>query len=207
MASPHSTMDDPGASPAGEPEAGAGVPWERPGRRPLRALAETAWACLRHPVRFFEAVARSEDRWVAVGFALVMDVLGFSVAAGWTRLLVGGLDGIVLLSVLISPIRVLVALWLGSELMHGVLSLLRGAARPRAVTHRAVAYCYATAVLCALPQVGIHAGLVAAAVYHVVALRTAHGAPWWKAAVAVVVAWALLLGLFLLAALSGEPAG
>ncbi len=200
-------MHGPETSPAGEETEPAGVPWDRPGGRPVRALVATVVACLRHPVRFFEGAARSEDRWVAVGFALVMDVLGFSLAAAWTGLLEGGLDGIVLLSVLMSPIRVLVAIWLGSELMHGTLRLLRGTTRPRAVTHRAVAYCYATAVLCAVPHFGIRAGLLAAAVYHVIALRTVHGAPWWKAAAAVVVTWALLLGLFLLAALSGEPAG
>lgn len=197
-------MEGPDTSPGGAAVEAAPVPWDRPGRNPVRALAATVWACLRHPVRFFSAVAESEDRWVALGFALVMDVLGYGVAAGWRTALDGGLDGVVLLSVLIAPLRVLATIWLGSELMHGTLRLLRGVTRPRAVTHRAVAYCYATAVLGAVPYYGILAGLGAAAVYHVVALRTVHRAPWWKAAVAALVTWAVLGGLLLIAALSGE---
>ena len=182
------------------------IPWDEPGGRPLRAFRETLVACLRHPLTFFARVPASEDRWAAMSFALIMHVLGFSMAAAWNSALDGELDTLALVRVVIAPIWVLITVWLGSELMHGLLSLLRGARGSRNVTHRAVAYCYATAVLGVVPVVGLRLGLAAALVYQVMALYKAHGgAPssLWKAILAVVVTWVVLVGLVVLAALGG----
>jgi hypothetical protein len=206
MASPHNTTGDPGGKPEGTGcRDDAGVPWDNaPGSARIAALWQTAWGCLRHPFTFFSQVGASEDRWVALGFALVMDLLFHLLTALWIALFYGGLEGLEVVSVVLSPLRVLLSVWLGSEMMHGMLRLTGGATRSRSVTHRAVAYCYSTAVLAVVPIVGLRIGLALAAVYQVIALRQVHGAAWWKAVVAVAVTWAVLLGLVLLAALSGE---
>jgi len=180
------------------------VPWDAPEGRPFRALFLTAWTCLRYPRSFFESVSRSEERWGAVGFALLMDLFGYGLAAAWVALFHGGLAGEELLSLVLSPLRVLVSIWIGSEMMHAILRMLRGTSRPRAMTHRAVAFCYSTALLGLVPLHGLKLGLFLAAAYQIVALRTVHEAPWWKAAIAVVVTWAVLLGLVVLAAYSGQ---
>lgn len=182
------------------------IPWDRPSESPVRAFVETLGGCLLHPLTFFSRVPTSEDRWAAVGFALIVHVLGFSMAAVWSSLLQGSLDKLALVRVVIAPLWVLATVWLGSELMHGLLSFVGGARHSRTVTHRAVAYCYSTAVLGLVPVVGLRLGLIAALIYQIMALHKAHGSSaWmaWKAAVAVVLTWVLLLGFVLLAALGG----
>lgn len=161
---------------------------------PGGAFAQTLWGCLRHPLAFFANAAASEDRWQAMGFALVMHLLGFSAAALWELALAPEEFKLAVIRVAIAPIWVLASVWIGSEVMHGWLRLLRGATASRSVTHRVVAFCYATAVLGAVPAVGLRLGLLAAAVYQIMALRQAHRAPTWKAVAAVLLTWAVLLG-------------
>jgi hypothetical protein len=181
------------------------VPWDTPQGHPLRALADTLWMCLRHPMDFFALIPNSQDRWGAVGYALILHVIGFSATAVWSSVIGGELDTLALLRVVIAPLWVLASVWLGSEMMHGFLSLFRGTKLPRTITHRAVAYCYSTAALGLIPVVGIRVGLFLSAVYQIMALRQAHRTSFLKAALAVLLTWGTLLGLVLLAALSGQP--
>jgi hypothetical protein len=166
----------------------------------------TLWSCLRHPLAFFTNAAASEDRWQAMGFALVMHLIGFQAAALWELAFSPEEFKLALIRVAIAPIWVLASVWIGSEVMHGWLRVLRAVTSSRSVTHRVVAYCYATAVLGAVPLVGLRLGLAAAAVYQVMALRQAHRCPTWKAAAAVILTWAVLLGSVVLLALGSGGA-
>jgi cytochrome c oxidase subunit IV len=183
-----------GAGQAAEERGVAPVPWDVGEGGAVAAFVRTLVACLRHPGEFFGRVARSDDRWSAIGFALVMHVVGFSAAAGWHLVWEREELALALIRVLIAPLWVLVSVWAGSETMHGILGLLGAKRRSRAVTHRAVAYCYATALLGVVPIVGLRAGLAAALVYQIVALRRVHEVPAWKAVAAVVGTWALFVG-------------
>jgi hypothetical protein len=173
----------------------------------LEPFARTLWSCLRHPTSFFSQVATSEDRWEAMGFAMVMHLLGFGAAALWELVFAPEEFKLALIRVAIAPIWVLASIWIGSEMMHGWLGILRGTRASRSVTHRVVAYCYATAALGAVPFVpfrvpgtsieqlsGLQLGLLAAIVYQAIALRQAHRAPAWKAAAAVALTWLVLAG-------------
>ncbi len=182
------------------------LPWDAGHGRPLGAFIETVIACLRHPGDFFHRVPHTEDRWTALGFALIMHVLGFSAAAGWHLVFEREELTLALIRVVIAPLWVLLSVWVGSEIMHGLLGILRGVRYSRAITHRAVAYCYATAILGVIPIWGLRVGLAAAIVYQIIALRQAHRAPTWKAVTAVLLTWGLLIGGVVVLALGGEPA-
>lgn len=156
--------------------------------------------CLLHPMRFFAGVAKSEDRWSAMGFAVVMHALGFSGAALWKAFLDPEQLTLALIRVIIAPLWVFVSVWLGSELMHWWLGVLGVDRASRSVTHRAVAYCYATAILGVIPSLpniminGIHIGLVAAVVYQVIALKQAHRTQLWRSYLAVLCTWGMVVG-------------
>ena len=180
------------------------IPWERGGRgQVLSALVRTASDCLLHPLIFFRRVALDEDRWVALGYAVWMHLVGFGLAGFWQWLWGGEELALSLVRAVLAPLWVFVSVWLGSEMMHGWLRVLRGAHRPRAVTHRTVAYCYTTALLGVIPLYGLRIGLAAAFVYQVIGLREAQQAPLWKAVLAVLLCWLAPL-LFLLLLLLSE---
>jgi len=206
MADAHNTPDELGKDERREPASEGDVV----AQTVARSFVQTVVECLVHPVRFFRHVAESEERWGALGFAVVMHAVGFSAAAAWKAVLQPEELSLALIRVIIAPLWVMVSVWIGSEIMHGWLKMLRGASRPRSVTHRAVAFCYATAVLGVVPYIGIHLGLAAAAVYQSIALCMVHRAPAWKAVVAVLLTWSVLIGgIVLLFAASGaldEPA-
>lgn len=180
------------------------IPWEETEGRPLKALLATIKECLLHPLRFFAHVPRSEDRWVAIGYAVILYVFGASCAAIWSLVLSHPLE-VPLLRLVLAPLFVLASVWLGSEMMHGFLKLFRGTELPRTITHRAVAYCYSTSVLGLVPVVGLGLGTVLSIVYQVMALRQAHGTRTWKALLAVLLTWGIFLGMLALATLSGQP--
>jgi hypothetical protein len=178
------------------------LPWDASLGGPLAAFRASLVGFLLHPLSFFRRVPHSEDRWPALGYALVMHVFGFGAAAAWLAIIEPAELTLALIRVVIAPLWVLVSVWGGAELMHGVLSLLKGARFSRSVTHRAVAYCYSTAILGFIPVHGLRLGLLAAAVYQVIALRQAHRAPTWKALLAVLVTWGLVVGAVVIMAVS-----
>lgn len=178
------------------------IAWDAPGRGVLSAYTRTLVDCLLHPLLFFRRVALSEDRWSALGFAMITHVLGFSAAALWLLLLPQepGELTLGLIRVVLAPLWVLASVWIGSELMHGFLSLFGGAKRSRSMTHRAVAFCYATASLGVVPVVGLRVGLFAALVYQAIALKQVHRVHTGAAVAAVVATWVVLIGGVLLLA-------
>lgn len=189
---------------ADEPELEP-LPWDVSSGRPLQAFRESITGFLLHPMEFFARVPCSEDRWPALGYALVLHIFGFSAAAAWIALIEPTELTLALIRVVIAPLWVLVSVWGGSELMHGVLGLLRGTRHSRSVTHRAVAYCYSTAILGFIPVYGLRLGLAAAVVYQIIALRQAHRAPTWKAIIAVIATWGLVVGAVVIMAISSAP--
>jgi len=179
------------------------IPWEAAEpRRFWSSLWATTWWCLRRPLSFFAVVANCEDRWPAMSHAMVMHVVGFSCAAFWSLLLGRQPWELWLLRVALAPLWVLVAVWAGSEMMHRWLSLFRGTSRSRSTTHRALAYCYCTVALGLVPVAGLWLSWIMAGVWQVMAMRQVHRAAWWKAVLAVVLTWAPLLVLLVLALLS-----
>lgn len=181
---------------------------------PIAAFFATLIECLVHPMRFYSGVAKSDDRWEAMGFAVVLHALGFSGAALWKAIFEPEELSLALIRVIIAPLWVFVSVWLGSELMHWWLGVLGVDRASRSVTHRAVAYCYATAILGFIPALpyigvnGVHIGLFAAVVYHVIALKQVHGTQLWRSYLAVLLTWGMVVGalsiLFLIEA-GGEP--
>ena len=181
------------------------VPWEQDELSVPAAFYRTTIEALKTPHKFFEHVANSEDRWRAIGFALLMHIFGFSLAAFWKVAVWPDETTIIaLIRVALGPLWVLVSVWLGSEMMHGLLKLVKGAKSSRSVTHRAVAYCYVTAPAMIIPKIGIPIALVLAAVYQVFALRSAHRTSGSKAAFAVIGTWLLVIGAIALAISSGD---
>jgi len=209
-----------------------GVPWDSAHGRTVAALIATMRDSVRAPLAFFDRVAECEDRWVAVGYALLLDVVGHVLGALWTVVLAGPVsrESLLesLLAIVLSPLRVLLAVWLFSEVLHGALSFLRGARASRAVTHRAVAYCYGLAAVyrgVVLPPVVAGASralgerlsgevaevaalvvlyAVPLVVYEAIAMRQVHKTRTWKAGAAVAATWSAIIAVLLLALLSGR---
>jgi hypothetical protein len=209
MADAHNTADERGKQGDDSEDRENG-----PSSGPMASFFNTVVECLIHPVRFFKGVAESDDRWEAMGFAVVMHALGFSGAALWKAILDPEDLTLALIRVIIAPLWVFVSVWLGSELMHWWLGVVGVDRASRSVTHRAVAYCYVTAILGFIPTLpvvpinGIHIGLVAVVAYHVIALKQAHATQLWRAYLAVLLTWGMIVGalsvLFLIEA-GGDP--
>lgn len=180
----------------------------------IGALAETWRRSVFQPTSFFRAMPAGPYGSallyflplgvMAAGFRLfwsgVYATLGFSLSnyiAGFNE--PSALDRLV--DFLLSPLLLVIGLFLASIVLHGALKLLGAARRPLSATTRVLAFAYGVELFVIVPALGPLISAVWMLVLIVIGLREVHGTTTGRALLAVIVPFALLTILFLLVAM------
>jgi hypothetical protein len=192
------------------PPGGNGTPWENRERiGALRAFRETLVLALFEPASLFRA-ARLDRGAAQAGFAILTGSIFWIIGQLTSRLLLGpqlrrtigqmdpsslerklldtAIDSsprTILLIVLVSPLLVLVLLYLNAAVTHVAALLLGQAKRGFPATFAACAYGFAPLVLLAVPGCGAPLALVWMAVLTAIGLKETHGISSAGAAAAV----------------------
>jgi hypothetical protein len=193
------------------PEAD-GPAWER--QRSLGALLETIKGVLIEPSETFRNASRTAGIGPALGFGLLLGVIGSYIALFWdyfTRAAFsGGADfaeflppeyaemiGAAgpmewILRIVLAPLMILVGLFLWAAIVHLLLLLFGGAVHGFEASFRTIAYAGgSTALFQAVPFCGGIVGMVWGLVAQIVGLKEIHGISAGKAAAAVLLPFLL----------------
>ncbi|MFW5951159.1 MAG: YIP1 family protein [Gemmatimonadota bacterium] len=186
---------------------------------PLAAFGETWRSATFDPAAFFRRVPRDGGTGAAVVYYLVIVVLVAGASLVWNSLSLvtgGQLDELglgtgaalsPLVTFLLTPGILLALLFVGAAITHMILSLFDGASNGFGTTIRVFAYAYSPGIFGVVPFIGGLIGSVWMVVLLVVGLKEAHETDGWKTAVAVLLPFALLLGLLVLSFLMMIAAG
>ncbi|MCB2192560.1 MAG: YIP1 family protein [Deltaproteobacteria bacterium] len=168
-----------------------GPPWEGEGGFFARLL-HTTGQVLFHPVRFFSAPARPGYAW-ALSYGLILGTLGQACNVFWGHAL--GNDYVSLrsaiLGLIFAPFLVIITTFVTTWVVHFCLWILRGTSNGVQATFRVMAYGQATALLLAVPYVGVALAAVWGLVVAIGGLAAAHGTGRWRAF------WSLFLPMIL----------
>lgn len=200
----------------GEATAPTGFPWppEREGSV-LTALGETWKSATFDPSSFFRRMPSRQSAGPAILYYLVLGILVAGVSLFWdmtgvftrpagdeavaAELGIGTIEPVI--GFLLSPLLLLFGLVLSAGVSH-LLLLVFGAARNGfGVTLRVFCYAYSPMVFGVVPLLGAVIGTIWMIVLSIIGLREAHETDGWKAAMAVLLPFVLLVGLVVLAAL------
>lgn len=194
----------------GRGAARAPFPWPPPeGGGILTALGETWRGATFEPGPFFARVPRTGGTGPAVLYYLVVGILVAGATLFWTvlaRLGTAPAEGTLaaelgvrtmepLTRFLLSPLALLGALALSAAVIHVLLVLMGGARHGPGTTVRVLCYAYSPMLAAVVPVLGALVGTVWMGVVAVVGLREAHEVPGWKAALAVLLPFLIILGL------------
>ncbi|MGH7443706.1 MAG: YIP1 family protein, partial [Longimicrobiales bacterium] len=102
---------------------------------------------------------------------------------------------------LLSPLWLLVSLFVSAGVVHVLLMMMRGADAGFATTLRVFCFAYGPQLFAVVPVVGAVVGSVWMVVISIIALSVAHAASAWKAAMAVLVPLFVLVLFGVLAAM------
>ena len=200
----------------GETTAPAGFPWPPRQDAPVvMALGETWRSATFDPGSFFRRMPPEQGVGPAILYYLVVGILVAGVSLFWdmtgvftrpagdeavaAELGIGTLDPVI--GFLLSPLVLLIGLVLSAAVSH-VLLLVFGAARHGfGVTVRVFCYAYSPMIFGVVPLLGALVGGIWMIVLSILGLRDAHGIEGWKAALAVLLPFVLLVGLIVLVAL------
>lgn len=179
------------------PAAGAG---------PVAAFGETWRAATFDPSRFFRHLPRTAGTAPAVLYYLIVgmllaganlfwDVLAARTGNGEERLAELGLQVDPLVTFLLSPLLLLLGLLVAAGVTHLMLLILRGANHSFGTTARVFAYAYSPMIFGVVPVLGTVVGALWMLVLAILGLAAAHDTPAWKPVLAVLLPFALLMGL------------
>lgn len=188
-----------------EPELSPLAPaWEGGGNF-LAALWRTTWQVLGHPVRTLGAAGRPGLVW-PLSYGLILGSLGAGAQIFWRQLLGWGAVPTrkAMISLVLTPLEVAVALFVLAALIHAMLFVLGGAKQGYRATFRVAGYCQASSIFGLIPGLGPPVQVVWGLVVLVAGLAAAHGIGKGRAFFALVLPLALvLLVLVLLAVVFG----
>lgn len=204
------------------PDGGERFPWPPPEDGSILAsLAETWKSATFDPGRFFARIPREGGTGAAIlyylgigllvaGASLFWDVLGQVATAGTrgtlaTELGLGSVQPVT--AFLLSPIVLMVALFLSAAVVHGLLALFDGARHSFGTTVRVFCYAYSPMIFGVIPLLGALVGTAWMLVLTIIGLREAHQTDGWKPVVAVLLPFVLMLGLGLMLVLAIMAAG
>ena len=141
---------------------------------------------------------------LVAGVSLFWDMTGvFTVGAGDEGLAsdlgIGTLDPIV--GFLLSPIVLVVGLFVAAGITHVLLLMLGGAANGFGTTVRVFCFAYSPMIFGIVPVLGTVIGTIWMVVLAIIGLREGHRTEGWKAGVAVLAPFILFIGLLFMAAL------
>jgi hypothetical protein len=212
-----------GGGPATTPAANS-VPFEDRSLPFLQRFLRTAAMAFSQPGQLFSSLA-SHDLGAPVVYGVLIGSLATIVALLWHMLfggfamLAGGAEaeefaigtGIYLLTMFLTPLFILVGLFVSAALYHVSLLILGDGQRGFGVSFRAVAYGNTPAILGLVPLCGGIIGGVWGMVLVMMAFKLGHGTEWWRAILAYFLPSLLcccLLGwLFMSFGLAGALAG
>jgi len=189
-----------------------GVAWDHLEKLGLwRALRLTLLGAMFAPIEFFQNMYLRGGYGRPLGFAVIVGSFGLAVQVVWVFLLtkpqvlaqLGPLLGVtaarfnlvILLTLLMTPLLVVLWVYLTAALMHLVLALVRGNHYGFEATFRVAAYSFAALVLLAVPVFGTLVSFFWSVAVRVVGLMRAQETSPGVAVAAVL--WPLLLVLLL----------
>lgn len=200
---------------AAEPAAGdATFPWPPPEEGPvLASFGETWKGATLEPSSFFSRIPRERGTGAALLYYLIIVLLVAGATLFWESfsLFTGGFDdggmaselGVEainpLTSFLMTPAILLGMLFVAAGITHGLLRIFAAGRHGFSTTLRVFCYAYSPGLFGIVPLLGGLIGSVWMVVLLIIGLREAHATDGWKPAVAVLLPFALLMGLMILA--------
>lgn len=195
--------EPPGPPPSPGPE---GPPWEKEGPW-FNRLLETVRQVLFQPTAFFRTMRQAGGLGAPLVFYLVTGAIGAILTAVY-QLMFQSLgapmeEGIgpgmaFLLTLILLPAILVIAVFLGSGIYHLMLMILSGANRPFETTFRVVAYAGGAASLVSvIPICGSFIGAIWQVVLVIIGLAETHRISTGKAAAAVLIPVALCCAVLL----------
>ncbi|HSK19646.1 MAG TPA: Yip1 family protein [Longimicrobiales bacterium] len=206
--------------PDGADPGSTAFPWPpRPDDSVFEAWGRTWSGASLAPRRFFAALPPSGSLGAAVLYYLSIGIPVAGVQLFWSMLRGGSGDDVVeagnalaawgpLVDFLISPIYLLLSLFLSAGVVHLMLKLF-GVTGGFGVTARTFAFAYSPQILGIVPVAGAIAGFIWMVVVAIVGVREAHGTTTGRAAAAILIplsiALAFVAAAYLIVQLGGLP--
>jgi len=194
-------------------------PWPPPeGGGTIAAITDTWRSATFDPGTFFRLIPREGGTGAALLYYLVIGVLvaGASLfwdtvtgQAGMAQEQIAGEGGVgqPIVMFLLSPLILIIAVGLAAAVTHLLLLLFRGASHRIDTTIRVFCYAYSPMIFGVVPVVGTVVGTVWMVGLAIIGLREAHETTTWKAGMAVMLPFLLLVGTVALALMALMAAG
>lgn len=203
-----------------EPVGASGTfPWPPPeGGALMAALVDTWRSATLAPAEFFRRIPREGGTGAALLYYLVIGVLVAGASLFWDmvlgqagmpqeRVAGEGAVGQPVVMFLLAPVILVIAVGLAAGVTHLMLLLLRGAGKRVDTTIRVFCYAYSPMIFGVVPVVGTVVGTVWMLGLGIIGLREAHGTTTWRAGMAVMLPFLLLVGTAVLAFMALVAAG
>jgi hypothetical protein len=196
-------------------ESGSDIrfPWPpADGASVVGAFVQTWQGATFQPTSFFRALPERASVGAAVLYYLPLGIIIAGAELFWSLVLAPAAprDNMLpspLVQFLLSPLLLLVSLFLSSLVTHALLAMFGAASRDYSTTTRVFAFAYSPMIFTVVPVLGTIVGFVWMVVCAIIGVREAHRTSTGRAAAAILipVAFALIvLGLFYLARAAGN---
>ncbi len=205
---PHTDNMESGPTPYPPIEEGEYCPWEDMQELGFfQAFLTTLREVLFSPAQFYRRMPTSKGISNPLIFGLILGVLGGVFGLVWQRvffLRLGQFSAIStthLVGITIGlPLIVLIALYLGSAIIHLCLTLVGGNRRGFEATFRVIAYSWSTQVFSLIPFIGGLIIPIYTLVIEIIGLRESHGIGTGRAALAVFLPLIVMVAFFVIGA-------
>lgn len=206
----------------GEAAEPRGFPWPPPeGGSAIGAFGETWKDATFDAKSFFHRLPPGRSVGPALLYYLIIGILAAGVGLFWDATGVfttpagqapvaeasgfGALDPVV--AFLLSPLVLLIALGLSAGITHLLLLMLGGARNGFGTTVRVFCYAYSPMLFGVVPVLGAIVGSIWMIVVAIIGLREGHATEGWKAGLAVLLPFILMVGLLIFAIMMLAAAG
>lgn len=180
----------------------------------LDVLWQTFKGVLFSPSAYFREAGKSESLRDSIAFGILLGSLGAMFSIFWRFLLMSGslsyvtarlpapftLNHIFIISIIISPLLVMVYMCIAALVVHLFLMMLKGAGNGFEGTFKVIALTNATKIFNIIPFIGGLISLVWGLIVTVIGLREVHETDTWKAVMALLIPVCILiiLGIIIL---------
>lgn len=189
-------------------------PWENRSALGLwRSIYRTCKAVLFSPEKFFSTLTFKGGMGDPLAFGILLGSIGTMFGLFWQFLVMSGgilssglgligqfTGSLIFLGILvISPLFVLIGMFLTSGICHLLLLMARGGKNGFEATFRVVSYTMASQILGLIPFIGGLAGLIWLLVVQVIGLKEIHETSYLRVLIAFLIPLAIVLVLFITA--------
>lgn len=205
---PDPTMRATRAAPYRPPEEAQYCPWEDMEKVGFfQAFLTTLREVLLSPSRFYRRMPTNRGLSNPLIFALILGVLGGVLGLAWQQAFVPqfeqfpGTAAPYLVGITIAlPLIVLLALFVGSAIVHLCLMLVGGNRRGFEATFRVIAYSWSTQIFALVPLIGSFIIPIYSLVIEIIGLRESHGISTGRAALAIFLPFIVVIALLVIGA-------